>query len=87
MLQGGTQDNGTWETPGNPVKWKNTMIGDGGRSGFDVAIPEFRFHSFSGAIPDVNFENGNIADWIWIERPVCGHAGRTSTRRSSATRS
>ena len=25
LLQGGTQDNGTWETPGNPVKWENTM--------------------------------------------------------------
>ncbi len=39
VLQGGTQDNGTWETPGNPVKWENTMIGDGGQSGFDAAIP------------------------------------------------
>ena len=36
LLQGGTQDNGTWQTPGNPVKWENTMIGDGGQSGFDV---------------------------------------------------
>ena len=40
VLQGGTQDNGTWQTPGNPVKWENTMIGDGGQSGFDVAQPE-----------------------------------------------
>ena len=35
LLTGGTQDNGTWETPGNPVKWENTMIGDGGWPGFD----------------------------------------------------
>ena len=35
LLTGGTQDNGTWETPGNPVKWENTMIGDGGWAGFD----------------------------------------------------
>ncbi|MFN2135653.1 MAG: exo-alpha-sialidase, partial [Candidatus Promineifilaceae bacterium] len=37
VLQGGTQDNGTWQTSGNPNKWENTMIGDGGQSGFDVA--------------------------------------------------
>ena len=50
VLQGGTQDNGTWQTEGNPVVWENTMIGDGGQSGFDVAIPEFRFHNFTGVI-------------------------------------
>jgi hypothetical protein len=64
-LQGGTQDNGTWENYGSTVTWENTMIGDGGQSGFDVAIPEFRFHTFTGAAPDVNFDNGDIADWIW----------------------
>jgi hypothetical protein len=66
LLQGGTQDNGTWQTPGNPVKWENTMIGDGGQSGFDVANPAFRFHTFFNATPDVNFSNGDIADWNWI---------------------
>ena len=65
ILQGGTQDNGTWETDGNPVKWENMMIGDGGQSGFDVADPKFRFHTFTGVAIDVNFNNGNIADWIW----------------------
>ena len=66
ILQGGTQDNGTWQTPGNPVKWENTMIGDGGQSGFDVANPAFRFHTFFGPSPDVNFAGGDIADWNWI---------------------
>jgi len=74
-VQGGTQDNGTWESGGNPVKWENTMIGDGGQSGFDVAIPEFRFHTFFDASPDVNFSNGDIADWNWIADPIFGHAG------------
>jgi len=73
-LQGGTQDNGTWDSYTNPKKWLNTMIGDGGQSGFDVAIPEFRFHNFTGASPDVNFNNGNIDDWIWIGAPL-GDAG------------
>jgi hypothetical protein len=66
IVQGGTQDNGTWETPGNPVKWENTMIGDGGQSGFDAANPAFRFHTFFGPSPDVNFSNGDMADWNWI---------------------
>ncbi len=66
LLQGGTQDNGTWQTPGNTVKWENTMIGDGGQSGFDAANPDFRFHTFFNATPDVNFSKGNIADWNWI---------------------
>jgi hypothetical protein len=66
VLQGGTQDNGTWETGGNPVRWENTMIGDGGWSGFDVADPNFRFHTFTATDIDVNFNNGNIADWIYV---------------------
>jgi hypothetical protein len=66
IVQGGTQDNGTWQTPGNPVKWENTMIGDGGQSGFDAANPAFRFHTFFGPSPDVNFSDGDMADWNWI---------------------
>ena len=75
LLQGGTQDNGTWETPGNPVKWDNTMIGDGGWNGFDVALPDFRFHSFFDVSPDVNFDGGDIGKWIWIADPIFGHPG------------
>jgi hypothetical protein len=70
VVQGGTQDNGTWETGGNPTKWENTMIGDGGQSGFDVAIPGFRFHNFTGASPDVNFDNGDLEKWIWTGDPL-----------------
>ncbi|MGH9309963.1 MAG: exo-alpha-sialidase, partial [Vicinamibacterales bacterium] len=66
ILQGGTQDNGTWQTLGNPVKWQNTMIGDGGQSGFDAADAAFRFHTFFNATPDVNFSDGEMADWNWI---------------------
>ena len=72
LVQGGTQDNGTWQTPGNPVKWENTMIGDGGQSGFDAADPNFRFHTFYNATPDVNFSKGDIADWNWIGDPIYG---------------
>ena len=70
VIQGGTQDNGTWETGGNTVKWENTMIGDGGQSGFDVAIKGFRFHNFTGASPDVNFDGGDFEKWIWTGDPL-----------------
>jgi hypothetical protein len=75
LLTGGTQDNGTWQTPGNPTKWENTMIGDGGWPGFDIANPDFRFHNFFDASTDVNFNKGDIADWIWIADPIFGQAG------------
>jgi len=51
------------------------MIGDGGQSGFDVTDPKFRFHTFTGPSIDVNFNNGNIADWIWTADPIFGQAG------------
>jgi hypothetical protein len=69
LLQGGTQDNGTWENRG-PVLWENTMIGDGGQSGFDVAIPEFRFHNFTNASVEVSFDSGDIGKWIWTADPI-----------------
>lgn len=75
LLQGGTQDNGTWENKGERRRWVNTMIGDGGASGFDVGKPEFRFHTFFNATPEVNFNSGDIADWIWTADPIFGHAG------------
>ena len=77
VLQGGTQDNGTWESDGSPVKWENKMIGDGGQSGFDVAIPDFRFHTFTGPSVDVNFANGDIGQWIWTGAPLLGINGIT----------
>jgi hypothetical protein len=78
MLQGGTQDNGTWENKGSRTLWVNTMIGDGGQSGFDVGIPEFRMHNFTGPSPDVNFDNGELSKWIWTGGPLGGMANRVS---------
>jgi hypothetical protein len=78
ILQGGTQDNGTWENKGSRTTWVNTMIGDGGQSGFDVAIPEFRMHNFTGPSPDVNFDNGELSKWIWTGGPLGGPANGVS---------
>jgi hypothetical protein len=72
VVQGGTQDNGTWETKGSQVKWLETMWGDGGQSGFDVGDKDFRFHTYFNASPDVNFSAGEIADWNWIADPIYG---------------
>ena len=71
-LQGGTQDNGTWENYGNKHTWLQTYWGDGGQSGFDAANRHFRFHTYFDASPDVNFSDGAIADWNWISDPIYG---------------
>jgi hypothetical protein len=71
-LQGGTQDNGTWQVTRRTSRWLNTMIGDGGQSGFDAAVPSFRFHTFFQATPDINLFNGEMAEWNWIADPIFG---------------
>jgi hypothetical protein len=75
VLQGGTQDNGTWESDGNPTTWENRMIGDGGQSGFDIAVKDFRFHTFFDASPEVSFNAGDIASWIWTADPIYAQPG------------
>ena len=75
LINGGTQDNGTWQTNGNTTTWNNIMIGDGGWSGFDVAKRKFRMHTFFDASPEVNFNNGDIDDWIWTADPIYGQPG------------
>ena len=75
MLQGGTQDNGTWENKGQRKRWVNTIIGDGGQSGFDVARPEFRFHTYTGVQAEVNFDNGDTGSWIYVGEPIDAQPG------------
>jgi hypothetical protein len=77
-LQGGTQDNGTWENHHNPVVWTNSMVGDGGQSGFDAADPSFRFHTYFDKQMDVNFSGGDTADWNWNSDPFFLIAGEAS---------
>jgi hypothetical protein len=72
LVQGGTQDNGTWQSTSTRGLYRQTMFGDGGQSGFDVANSKFRFHTFFDAQVDVNFSNGVTADWNWISDPIVG---------------
>ncbi len=74
LLTGGTQDNGTWESV-NTSKWKNTMIGDGGYAGFDVADRNFRYHNFFDASTEVSFDGGVLANWIYTADPIFGIPG------------
>ena len=72
LVQGGTQDNGTWQSTNTPGLYRLTIDGDGGQSGFDVVNPNFRFHTYYDATPDVNFSNGATSDWNWIGDPING---------------
>src|SRR5256714_1882769 len=65
-IQGGTQDNGTFETTSSTVIWPQTIFGDGGLSGFDSTDKKFRFHTYFDAQVDVNFNSGQDRRWDWI---------------------
>src|SRR5205814_353987 len=69
-VQGGTQDNGTFETTGSSVTWPQTIFGDGGLSGFDATNPDFRFHTYFGRNADVSFQDGAPASWDFISDPL-----------------
>jgi len=69
-VQGGTQDNGTFETGGSGVVWPQTVGGDGGLSGFDASNPNFRFHTYYDQQIDVNFTSGSPTGWDWISDPL-----------------
>src|SRR4051794_41740280 len=66
-VQGGTQDNGTWES--DQSGFAETVGGDGGQSGFDRANPAIRFHSYFNPQHDVSFSNGSPTGWDWISDP------------------
>src|SRR5262249_36233073 len=69
-VQGGTQDNGTWETTGSSVVWNQIMYGDGGQSGFDAGNPAHRFNNFFGQYTDSNFQNADPTKWVVISGPL-----------------
>src|SRR5262249_25467652 len=62
-LQGGTQDNGTFEYGGSCQVWPQIIYGDGGQSGWNSADSTLRFNSFFGQNHDANFANGDVTKW------------------------
>jgi hypothetical protein len=69
-LQGGTQDNGTFETYGSAVVWPQIIYGDGGQSGFNAANSALRLNTFTGQAHDANFQNGDPTKWVIIGGPI-----------------
>ncbi len=69
-LQGGTQDNGTFETTGSGNVWPQIIYGDGGQSGFNVGNSAQRFNTFFANYTDVNFQNGDPSKWVIISGPL-----------------
>jgi len=69
-LQGGTQDNGTFETYRPALVWPQIIYGDGGQSGFNVGDSTQRFNTFFANYTDANFQNGDPSKWVVISGPL-----------------
>jgi hypothetical protein len=70
LLQGGTQDNGTFQYNGSSVVWPQIIYGDGGQSGFMVTNDSVRFNTFSGQFHDGNFQKGDPTKWVILSAPI-----------------
>jgi hypothetical protein len=70
LLQGGTQDNGTFQFNGSRNVWPQVIYGDGGLSGFNIANDSLRFNTFTGQANDANFRNGDPTKWVIISAPI-----------------
>jgi hypothetical protein len=69
IIQGGTQDNGTWESD-DEDGFAETVGGDGGQSGFNVGNSQIRYHSYFNPQHDVSFDGGSPRGWDWISDPL-----------------
>ncbi len=69
-LQGGTQDNGTWEHTSSNITWPQIIYGDGGQSGFSANNSHLRVNTFTGQFNDVNFQNGAPSKWVIASGPI-----------------
>jgi hypothetical protein len=69
-LQGGNQDNGTFETYSTSPTWNQIIYGDGGQSGFNVNNSAQRFNTFFANYTDANFQNGDPSKWVVISGPL-----------------
>jgi len=70
LLQGGTQDNGTFQYNGSRNVWPQVIYGDGGQSGFNVSNDALRFNTFTGQANDANFRDGDPTKWVIISAPI-----------------
>jgi hypothetical protein len=73
LIQGGTQDNGTFQNSGNNssnLVWNQIIYGDGAQSGFSVTNDALRFNTFFLQFHDANFQNGDPTKWVIISAPI-----------------
>jgi hypothetical protein len=77
VVQGGTQDNGTWESDmaDGPAE---SVGGDGGNSYINPAHSRIRIHTYYNPQVDVNFHGSKPTGWDWIADPLLG-SGETSS--------
>jgi hypothetical protein len=68
IIQGGTQDNGTWES--DQSGFAETIGGDGGQSAFNPTNDKIRYHSYYAPQHDVSFDSGSPRSWDWIADPL-----------------
>jgi hypothetical protein len=73
-IQGGTQDNGTFQFTGSTNVWPQEIYGDGGQSGFMITNDNVRFNTFTGQANDANFRNGDPTKWVIISAPILSSA-------------
>ena len=67
-IAGGTQDNGSWETLGDPVTWINTNVADGGHNAYDAlgGDPNFKLTGWQQGQLEVSFTLQDQVDVTWI---------------------
>jgi hypothetical protein len=77
VVQGGTQDNGSWESdyPGGPAE---TVGGDGGNSYIDPANAQIRMHTYYSPQVDVTFQGSDPTGWDWVADPLLGSGEASS---------
>jgi hypothetical protein len=69
-IQGGTQDNGSWDWDGQKMTWMEEMYGDGGQTGYNYGNPQIRFTEFFDWYTDENFQNGKPDKWVVTSGPL-----------------
>jgi hypothetical protein len=69
-LQGGTQDNGTFDWDGQPTTWNEEIYGDGGQSGYNYCDTKIRFNTFFSYYTDNNFQSGKADLWYVTSGPL-----------------
>jgi hypothetical protein len=78
QVQGGTQDNGTFEWNSQLTTWDEEIYGDGGQSGYNYCNDKIRFNEFFDRYTDENFRDGFPKTWVITSGPLFNEGGSES---------